>query len=116
MKDDLTYLRDILDSAYHIRDYARNVTRLQFNQDEMRQDAIVRRIEIMGEATKQLSMNFRQQYPNLPWKQMAGMRDVVIHNYAEVDLDFVWQVMIEEIAPLIKQLEALLPPEDANPD
>jgi uncharacterized protein with HEPN domain len=69
------------------------------------QDAIVRNIEIIGEATKNLSAYFRNQYPAIPWKNLARMRDKLIHDYFGVNLDIVWGVLKEDIPELIKEIE-----------
>jgi len=72
------------------------------------QDATVRNLEIIGEATKNLSASLRSASPSVPWARMAGMRDVLIHNYISVDLEVVWGVVEDEISPLKAKLLALL--------
>jgi len=69
-------------------------------------------IEIIGEATKRLSDEFRNQHPDIPWRSMAGMRDVVIHGYDHVDIEEVWRVAKADIPRLIMMLEPLVPPEE----
>ena len=73
-----------------------------------KQDAILRRITIIGEATKRLSPEFRLQHPEIPWKQMAGMRDVITHDYDEVDLDDVWGVVQRDLPQLLTDIEPLV--------
>lgn len=73
-----------------------------------KQDAILRRITIIGEATKRLSQDFRNQHPSVPWKKIAGMRDVITHEYNEVDLDEVWTVINENLPQLLKYIEPLV--------
>lgn len=117
-KDDQAYVLDMLEAARLIRDYMEGVERTAFNLDQMRQDAIIRRIEIIGEATKRLSEQFRDAHPEIVWKDMAGMRDFVIHQYDKVLRDRVWNTATLSIPQLIAQLEALIPPEndtDENP-
>jgi uncharacterized protein with HEPN domain len=80
----------------------------------MRHSAIVRQIEIVGEATKRLSEEFRNSQPEIPWRSMAGMRDVVIHGYDHVDLEEVWKVAETDIPKLIISLEPLVPPEEST--
>lgn len=77
-------------------------------QSTLIQDATVRNLEIVGEATKNLSDTLRDGSPEVPWARMAGMRDVLIHNYMGVDLEIVWGVVAEEIPPLLDKLSALL--------
>lgn len=75
-----------------------------------KQDAILRRITIIGEATKRLSKEFREQHPTIPWKEIAGMRDVITHDYDEVDLDEVWTVINENLPQLLSYIEPLVSP------
>jgi len=72
------------------------------------QDAVVRQLEIIGEATKRVSDNFRGKYPDIPWSDMAGMRDVLIHDYIDVDLDIVWKTASESIPELKNLLQGLI--------
>ena len=72
---------------------------------------MVRQLEIIGEATKRLREAFRASHPTIPWRQMAGMRDILIHNYDDVDLDEVWNVATIYIPELIQQIEPFVPPE-----
>jgi len=71
-----------------------------FINDFIVQDAVVRQLEIIGEATKRVSDEFRSKYPDIPWSDMAGMRDVLIHDYIDVDLDIVWKTASESIPEL----------------
>lgn len=75
MKDDLAYIEHILLSISKINDYTKGMTRKDFEANEMVQDAVIRNIEIVGEATKKISNNLRSSYYNIPWKEMASMRD-----------------------------------------
>lgn len=72
------------------------------------QDAIIRRLEIMGEATKNTPASFKAGYAAIPWKQMAVIRDILIHEYFDVDLDLTWQVVKRELPPLKTKLQVLL--------
>jgi len=73
----------------------------------MCQSAVVRQLEIVGEATKRLSDAFRERHPEVPWRVMAGMRDVLIHGYGEVDLDEVWKTAAADLVPVIDELERI---------
>jgi uncharacterized protein with HEPN domain len=73
----------------------------------MRQDAVTRQLLIVGEATKRLSDEFKSRHPGIPWRQMAGMRDILVHAYDHVDLDAVWRVATVELAVLVDAIEPL---------
>jgi uncharacterized protein with HEPN domain len=74
-----------------------------FNSNELIQDAVIRNIEIIGEATKKISKDLKSQYREIPWKEMSGMRDKLIHDYFGVDVDVVWKTVTEDI-PYLKSL------------
>lgn len=88
-RDELVFLEDILDSIERIAEYVEDITEDVFESNIEKQDAVIRRIEIIGEAVKSISKNTRQQYPNIPWREMAGMRDMIVHNYFGVTMDLV---------------------------
>ena len=79
--------------------------------DEIMHLAIIRLIEVIGEAARQVSAEFRASHPEIPWRAIIGMRNELIHAYRHVNLDNVWQVATESVPELIAQLEALIPPE-----
>ncbi|MBF8284725.1 MAG: hypothetical protein HW378_3640 [Anaerolineales bacterium] len=114
MSRDPAYLLDILQAARRIREGLGGVAKDAFLKDWMRHSAVVRQIEIIGEATKRLSEEFRNSHPEIPWRSMTGMRDVVIHGYDHVDLDEVWRVAEADIPRLIAMLEPLVPPEETS--
>jgi uncharacterized protein with HEPN domain len=111
MSRDTAYILDILSAARRIQEGVQGITKEEFLLSWMRHSAIIRQIEIVGEATKRLSMPFRNAHPEIPWRAMTGMRDIVIHGYDAVDLDEVWNVATNDIPPLIASLEPLLPPD-----
>ena len=106
---DLASIIDIYQAAQKIYNFSQDTNRNDLSTDEMRLSAILYQITIMGEATKRLSTKFRQQHDSIPWKEIAGIRDKLIHNYDNVKLDVVWNVVSKEIPKLIEQLEPLLP-------
>jgi uncharacterized protein with HEPN domain len=91
-RSDALRVRDILRALGAIRSYVHGMNRTQFNKDRRTQDAVVRQIEILGEATKSLSLAFREAVPADDWKKIAGMRDKLAHHYWKTDLDIVWDV------------------------
>ncbi|MDQ3846768.1 MAG: DUF86 domain-containing protein [Bacteroidota bacterium] len=87
-----------------------------FVSNKLVQDAVIRNFEIIGEASKNISVDFRTLYPHIPWKQMAGMRDKLIHHYITVDLDAVWTTITDELPDLKIELEKFRDYPAAHPD
>jgi uncharacterized protein with HEPN domain len=104
MKDDKIYIEHILQSIERINTYLTGRNHLSFSNDFVTQDAVVRQLEIIGEATKRISKEFRMANPHVPWDDMAGMRDILIHDYIDVDMDIVWKTASESIPDLEKLL------------
>jgi uncharacterized protein with HEPN domain len=102
MKNDAVYLKHILDAANQIQGYVRGMIYETFLTNRLVQDGVIRQFEIIGEATKNLSEGFRSAHDTLPWKDMAGMRDKLIHQYFGVDLSAVW-ASVENDIPAIKE-------------
>jgi len=98
----LEYLRHILDETAYLISRSKGISKEEFVQDETLKRAFVRSLEIIGEATKNVSMELRQKYSHIDWRAMAGMRDRLIHGYFGIDYDIVWDVVINKI-PLLQQ-------------
>lgn len=98
------YLQDIQESILAIEEYTRDIAEDEFYSNRQLQDAIVRRLEIIGEAVKNIDADFRDKYPQIPWKKVAGMRDVVAHEYFGVKLDRVWDVVRNDLPRLKKEI------------
>ena len=96
MKDDLIYLQHIADAIIDIENYTAGGERVFF-ETKMIQDAVIRNLEIIGEAVKNISPVTREESPETPWKQIAGLRDVLIHHYFGIDEDEVWDVIENDI-------------------
>ncbi len=107
MKDDLVYIEHIQSSVNRIQSYTSGLNLDLFLENHMVQDAIVRQLEVIGEATKRISQDFRDQHQDIPWKDMAAMRDKLIHHYMGVDLISVWGV-ISEVLPDLKEKSSLI--------
>jgi len=107
-KDDLIYLDHILNSLSKTVDYTEGVTKKDFLNNEEKQDAVIRKIEITGEAIKRVSKELREKYKHIPWKAIAGMRDKLIHDYIDVDLDMVWETATKDVPRLIPQIQAII--------
>ena len=95
--DQLGRLRDILQAARLIASYLKDTTEADFLANNEKQDAVIRRIEIIGEATAHLTETTRQAIPELPFRKMRGMRNMVAHDYGNVDLKIVWEVGIAHV-------------------
>ncbi|MCW7075531.1 MAG: DUF86 domain-containing protein [Candidatus Methanospirare jalkutatii] len=107
-KDDSIFLKHMLDAINLIEEYLRDKDYDEFKNNRMLQDAVIREIEIIGEATKNLSMAFRNKHPNIPWRQIAGMRDKLIHGYFGVDVDAVWDTVMKDIPSLKEKLQKII--------
>ena len=101
-KDELIYLTHILDCVDKIQHYTFKIDKKEFLAKPMIQDAVIRNLEIIGEATKHLTQEFRSKYPAIEWKKIAGMRDKLIHDYIGVDLWAVWGV-VDQIIPKFQE-------------
>ena len=103
IKNDWVYIEHILESIDKIEDFTREISRFDFDWNVMIQDAVIRNIEIIGEATKKISKQLTESHQEIPWSEMAGMRDKLIHDYLDVDLDVVWKT-VEIDLPLLKEM------------
>lgn len=103
-KDPVVFIEHILECIERIEEYVRGVTKAKFLQLVQLQDAVLRRIEIMGEAAKNIPEDIKDKYTDIPWKQMKGMRDILIHEYFGVDLELTWRVVSKDIPELKKKI------------
>jgi uncharacterized protein with HEPN domain len=110
MNYDLSYLLDISRLCQTILRLTNNMTKDDFFNDERTYLAVLYEITIIGEVVKRLSPEFRESHPQIEWRQIAGMRDRLVHDYDEVKLDLVWQVVINYIPELLNYITPLLPP------
>lgn len=107
--NDITYLFHIRDAIARIEKYSKEITEKEFEKNELIQDAVIRQLEIIGEAVKQLSKSFTRVNNHINWKDIAGMRDKLIHDYLGVDIKLVWQTVVKDIPQLKKAILKLIP-------
>jgi uncharacterized protein with HEPN domain len=104
MPRDRAFIEHILDSITAIETFIQGVNKEKFLKERMIRGAVVREIEVMGEAAKNISRETRKKYPDIPWKKMTGMRDKLIHHYFGLDFNVIWDTIREEIPKLKKQM------------
>lgn len=102
------YLDDILTAVADVEVFIGDINYDTFVLDKKTVNAVIRSLEVLGEATKRIPTSFRQKHPEIPWNKMAGMRDVLIHDYMGVDLKTVWKVAQERLPELKSLLEKLI--------
>ncbi len=107
-RGDIEFLSDIKEAIRRIEFYMGKINYKGFLKDIKTQDAVVRNLEIIGEATKTISENLRKKYPKVPWKSLARARDRLIHHYFGVNYDVVWGIVKEELPGIILQVEEIL--------
>ena len=106
-KDITVFIKHMLESIALIEEYVSTISKEDFVKSYQVQDAVMRRLEIIGEATKSIPDSFRKEHPDIPWREIAGMRDILIHNYFGVDLDLTWTTVKDNIPDLKRKLSAI---------
>jgi len=106
-RDSSAYFEDILDAIGAIRDYTQSLTRESFGGDRKTVDAVLRNLEVIGEAVKQVPAEVRTAHPNVEWQKIAGLRDILIHAYFGVDLDIVWDVVSNKLTVLERRIREI---------
>ena len=116
MSPDDAALLDIVRAMRLLIDFRGEADKAAFLADAKTQAAVIHQLLIVGEAVKRLSDDFRQEHPSVPWRMIAGMRDILIHQYVAVDLHEVWKTAQSDIPRLLAYLEPLIPVQDSEPD
>lgn len=118
MKNDKTYLLDMLLAAKKIQQFTSGMSKEDFEASVLHQSAVLREIQVIGEAARLVSDEAKIQYSGIQWRAISGMRNRVIHEYFRVSLDIVWQVIAEEIESLIESINQILSDDEPinNPD
>jgi len=109
LKDEWVYVEHVFERAQKILLFTEGMTENDFMNDEKTQSAVIREFEVIGEAAKRITEDFRRKHNTIPWKLMAGMRDMLIHNYEGVDLFNVWDTIQNNIPALIADLKKIIP-------
>lgn len=104
----LLFIKDIEKAILNIESFVSGIIEEQFLKDEMRQSAIIRQLEIIGEAVKNLPEEFRKKYSSVEWKKIAGLRDILIHAYFGADISTVWKVVKDDLPKLKKNIEEII--------
>jgi len=102
------YVQDILDSINDIENFIEGMNFNDFKNDRKTINAVIRSIEVIGEASKKIPKSIRERHPDIPWKKIAGMRDKLIHEYFGIDLEILWKVAKEEIKKLEPEIKQIL--------
>ncbi len=110
-KDELVYVGHTLDKAHEALSLVRGKTRQDYDRDTALRLALTHLIQVIGEAARRVSSQFRERHPEIPWDAIAGMRSKIVHDYMNVDEDIVWDSVTQELQPLIEELKKVLPSE-----
>lgn len=108
IRDIGVFVKDILDSINNIESFSKGLNEKDFSDDILRQSAIIRQLEIIGEAVKNLPNSFRDKHPKIPWKEIAGFRDVLSHAYFGVNLVRVWNIVKNDLPALKEELNGTI--------
>ena len=114
MRRDDAYLLDILIAARKALKFVDGIDRNEFEDDEVIQNAVIRPLEIIGEASARVSSSFRKAHADIPWKDMIGMRNRLLHEYFRVDYGIVWDTIQNDLPKLIELIEPMVPKEDED--
>ena len=116
-RDYKVYLQDVLEAIANVGEFVGAMTREEFAADKKTLHAVVRNLEVIGEAVKAVPAEVRNRYPVVPWQRIAGLRDILIHHYFGIDVDIVWDIVQAKLPELKQQIDVILaaPDEAAGP-
>lgn len=108
MKRDINlFIQDILDNINNIESFSKGLNKEKFENDKLKQNAVIRSLEIIGEATKNIPDSFRKRYPKIPWRKIAGFRDILSHAYFGVSMDRIWNIIEIDLQKLKKEISKI---------
>lgn len=107
-RDYRVYLEDIIEAAGAAREFIAGMGKDELGKDRRTRDAVVRNLEIIGEAVKKLPVETKRDYPDVEWKKIAGLRDILVHDYFGIDMDIVWDVVQNKLPVLAEQVRRIL--------
>lgn len=113
-RDDWVYVGHMLDMSRKALELSTGVQKSSYDQDEKLRLALTHLVQVIGEAARLVSEEFQDKYPLIPWREIIGMRHRIVHDYLNVDEDVVWEVVQQDLPPLVKVLENLMPDIPAN--
>lgn len=113
---DPAHLWDMLDAAQSIQEFTAGIDREDYLADRLIQRAVERSLEIVGEAARRVSQSLRDEHPEIPWRSIIGLRNILAHEYGEIDQSRLWELVVRDIPPLIAAIEALLPEPPTPPE
>jgi len=106
MKNNLIYIKHIRDAIYKIESFLEGVSKNEFiEEDSLTQSAVIRQLEIIGEASKKVEENFKEKHPEIPWRDMSDTRNKVIHDYFQVDYELIWDIYEKDLPKLKREIE-----------
>jgi len=104
----MLFIEDILENIKDIESFSKGLTKDKLEKSKLKQNAIVRSLEVIGEAVKNIPESFRKKYPKIPWKRIAGLRDVIIHAYFGINFERIWGVIKKDLPNLKEQIEKII--------
>ena len=107
-RDYEVFLQDVLEAIANVAEFVGPMTRTEFEADKKTVHAVVRDLEVIGEAIKSVPAEVRARHPQVPWQRVAGLRDILIHHYFEIDIDIVWDIIQNKLPKLKLQIQAVL--------
>jgi len=104
----ILYLEDMLEAIHRIQDYTKGLSFQEFTSSKLRTDAVIRNLEIIGEASKNVPDKLKKRYPGIPWRSMYGLRNYIVHEYFGIDFDNIWKIIVDELPENARDLKKII--------